>query len=108
MNDKANRRPLIDPLLLVLKSRRVIVALAALLTGLLIIQVPTLQPVQDEVLVLIITLALAVIGGFSVEDAALAAREDAPGITPDLDDLHDLLWDVVERILDALNDTEQR
>lgn len=83
MNDKTTRMPIVDPLLLVLKSRRVLIALAALLVGLLLLAVPTLEPVRGELLTLVITLALALIGGYSVEDAALAARQASPA--PDLD-----------------------
>ncbi len=75
MQNKQNRRPLIDPLVLVLKSRRVIVALAGMAVGLLLLALPDLKAVQHELLALVITLSLALIGGYSVEDAATAARQ---------------------------------
>ncbi len=78
MNDKHNRTPIITPLLLALKSRRVLVALAALVLGLLLAHFPALHSVQQELFVLLITLALAVIGGYSLEDAAYAARATPP------------------------------
>lgn len=94
---KALRSPIIDPILLALKSRRVIIALAALVVGLLTLAVPEVQPVRGEILTLVITLALAVIGGYSIEDAARAGRERA---TLPENDLRDLIKDVLTGIVD--------
>ena len=99
LTDKAARRPLIDPLLLILKSRRVLVALCVLVVGLLTLAVPDLRPVHTELMTLLITLALAVIGGYSLEDAARAGRETQSS-TPD--DLRDLIKEV---LLDVVNST---
>ena len=96
LTDKAARRPLIDPLLLLLKSRRVLVALSTLLIGLITLAIPDLRPVHTELLTLLITLALAVIGGYSLEDAARAGRETKTPAPTELRDLiKDLLLDVV-------------
>ena len=92
LTDKAARRPVIDPLLLILKSRRVLVALSALLVGLLTLALPDLRPIHTELLTLLITLALAVIGGYSLEDAARAGRETK---SPAPDELRDLIKDVL-------------
>jgi hypothetical protein len=97
--DKSLRRPLVDPVMLALKSRRVVVALSALIVGLLVIAVPELQPVRGELLTLVITLALAVIGGYTVEDAAKAGRDRAA--TPP-DDLRDLIKDLLDGMVDEL------
>jgi hypothetical protein len=83
IEDKTQRRPIIDPLLLALKSRRVIIALAALVVGALVTWIPALKSVQGELLALVITLALALIGGYSMEDAARAGREVKPVSTDD-------------------------
>src|SRR5690349_18941380 len=99
--DKSLRRPLIDPVILALKSRRVVVALSALIVGLLVIAVPELQPVRGELLTLVITLALAVIGGYTVEDAAKAGR-DRSAAQPD--DLRDLIKEVLDGMVDELAD----
>ena len=99
LTDKSARRPLIDPLLLVLKSRRVLVALCVLVVGLLTLAIPDLRTVHSELMTLLITLALAVIGGYSLEDAARAGRE-TQSHTPD--QLRDLIKDV---LLDVVNDT---
>jgi len=95
MNDKMTRVPILDPLLLVLKSRRVLIALAALLVGLLMLAVPELAPVRGELLTLVITLALALIGGYSVEDAATAARQ-----TPQTADIEAIVREVVNAVLE--------
>jgi hypothetical protein len=99
--NKSLRRPLIDPLLLALKSRRVIVALSALIVGLLTCAIPELHPLRGELLTLIITLALAVIGGYTVEDAVRAGRE---GSTTSSDDLRQLIKEVLDSMVDELTD----
>jgi hypothetical protein len=98
LTDKSARRPLIDPLLLALKSRRVLVALCVLIVGLLTLVIPDLKPIHNELLMLLITLALAIIGGYSLEDAARAGRE-SKNQTPD--DLRDLIKEV---LMDVVND----
>lgn len=98
---KAARCPLIDPLLLALKSRRVIVAVAALVVGALTLAVPELNAVRAELLTLVMTLALALIGGYSIEDAAEAARGRPAEI--DEADLRRLLRDLADGLLDELD-----
>jgi len=101
MPDKSQRRPVIDPLLLALKSRRVLVALITLLVGAVTLALPELSAVRDELLTLLITMALAVIGGYTVEDAAREAR----GRDSNLDDaeLKRIVREVFDGILDELN-----
>ena len=99
--DKSLRRPVVDPLLLTLKSRRVVVALSALIVGLLVLAVPELEPMRGELLTLVITLSLALIGGYTVEDAAKAGRDRAA--TPP-DDLRDLIKDLLDGMVDELAD----
>lgn len=106
MTHTAARRPIIDPLLLALKSRRVLVALCALIVGLLTLAVPDLQPVRGEILTLLITLALAVIGGYSIEDAARAGRDRATLPPADLRDLiKDTLTDLIDEAAKQQNPT---
>ncbi|MEO0564136.1 MAG: hypothetical protein AAF125_18670 [Chloroflexota bacterium] len=78
---KAARRPLIDPLLLALKSRRVLIALTALAVSLLVSALPALASVHTELLIVVTTLALALIGGYTAEDAARAARDSSTEAT---------------------------
>ena len=98
MTDKTKRTPIIDPLLLALKSRRVIIALVTVVIGALMLAVPGLAAVQSELLVLLLTVALAVIGGYSLEDAAIAARQ-TPVLT---DDLKQQLRDLIDAVLDEI------
>lgn len=72
--DKSLRRPLIDPLRLMLRSRRVLIAVATFIVALIITLIPDLASLRDELFTLITTLALALIGGYSLEDAASSAR----------------------------------
>ena len=64
-----------SPFLRVLRSRRVLVALAVLMVGLLTLLIPELQAVHDQLVVLIVTLALMLIGGVSIDEAARIAKE---------------------------------
>lgn len=102
--NKTERRPVIDPVLLALKSRRVIVALAALLVGLLTLAVSELETVRAELMTLLITLALAVIGGYTVEDAAHAARDRAS--TPP-QDVRETVKEVLDGLVDEIADPSQ-
>jgi hypothetical protein len=97
--EKLLRRPIIDPLILALKSRRVIVALSALLVGLLVLAVPELKALRGEILTLVITLALAVIGGYTVEEAARAGRERS---NLPQEELRELIKDVLGGVIDEL------
>jgi hypothetical protein len=97
---KSLRSPIIDPIVLALKSRRVIIALSALIVGLLALAIPEVQSVRSEILTLVITLALAVIGGYSIEDAARAGREHA---TLPENDLRELVKDVLTGLVDEVN-----
>ena len=72
--DKSLRRPLIDPLRLMLRSRRVLIAVATFIVALIITLIPDLASLRYELFTLITTLALALIGGYSLEDAASSAR----------------------------------
>ena len=103
--DKIKRRPIIDPLLLVLRSRRVLVAVVALLVGLLVSLVPQLEPAHTELLVLVMTLALTIIGGYSMEDAAAVSRQQKP---PAPDDLHGLVKGALVAIVEEAAERDRR
>ena len=100
MEPKANRRPLIDPVLLALKSRRVIIALVSLLMGLLMLAIPELSGLRAELLTMLITLALALIGGYTVEDAVGIARQR----DPQSEDLRELVKEVLNEFIDSLGE----
>ncbi len=97
--DKSTRTPILDPVLLALRSRRVIIALVGVAVALLVAYVPQLAGVQDALIVLVGTLALALIGGLSWEDAAHAGRQRAeqPIGQPE-EALRDLIRGVLEEI----------
>ncbi|MGJ3237383.1 MAG: hypothetical protein ACFE0Q_01630 [Anaerolineae bacterium] len=99
--DKQRRRALIDPLLLMLKSRRVLIALCALCLHILLMHVPQLALLHDELLVLISALAVTLIGGISLEDAVLASRQtlSEADLRARVEALIDALFD--ERLLDT-------
>jgi hypothetical protein len=105
MNRKDQRRPIIDPLLLALKSRRVMVALCTLVLAILISALPALAHVQSELLVLLVTLGLALIGGYSVEDAASAARTE-PTAMPPQPDITPLVKEALVALLDEMHRRE--
>lgn len=93
MTPKHARRIIIDPVLLILKSRRVIIALVSLAVSALIMSVPQLAPLHGELLFVLVSLALALIGGLSIEDAMTAAR-DVP--------LSDAMRDHIRQVINAL------
>src|SRR5690606_24240548 len=72
-----NAQPLITPLILLLKSRKVVVSLCALALTLLITIVPDRAPFRAELMTVVTGLALALIGGIAYEDAAKAGRDAA-------------------------------
>jgi len=99
MDNKDQRRVLIDPLLMILKSRRVLIALVSLIMGVVIMVVPQLAAFHSEILTLVLALALTLIGGLSIEDAAHAARQ-APTET----DIHQQVEAAMDAIIDAAFD----
>ena len=105
-DDKTKRTPVLGPLLLVLKSRRVIIALSALAVGLLLMAVPELEAVRAELLTLVIALALAVIGGYSVEDAAISARKTLRRGQPEPDADDERLREAVRQVLAERDDAQ--
>lgn len=101
--NKEDRTPILGPLLLALKSRRVLVGLCILIVGILMMLDPRFASIKDQLLVLLVTVALAVIGGYSVEDAAAAGRSAATDANydPAL-----MARQIVNDILDALLNTD--
>jgi len=92
---KQTRTPLIEPILLVMKSRRFIVAVTALIVSALIGVMPELESLRSELTMLIGALALALIGGYSLEDSAIALRENPP-----TDDPREQIHDVIDAVLE--------
>lgn len=84
--------------LALLTSRRFLVSVVSLIVGALVVYMPNLQHVQNELLTLITTLALALIGGYSVEDAVTASKGTPAS---DLKTMRELILEVVESLLEA-------
>ena len=95
--DSSRRIPVLDPILIALRSRRVIIAIVSIAVALLVAYAPQLAAVQDALIVLVGTLALALIGGLSWEDAARLSRDRAeqPIGTPDAA-LRDVILSVLQ------------
>lgn len=92
-------KPIWTPLVLLLKSRKVIVSLCALLMNLLVTALPALEPYRGELMTVITGLALALIGGIAYEDAARTAKEDAArSASTDKELLQALLGDLIDSI----------
>lgn len=100
------RRLVLNPLLRALKTRQVLIALSAVVVGLLVLALPELQAVRGELLTLVISLALALIGGYSLGDAARMARERNGSSTDDLRELvKQLLIELIEELGEEQSDT---
>jgi hypothetical protein len=86
-----------NPLLNLVRSRKVIIAVATLFISLAVMRLPELASIQEPLLQLIVTLALALIGGITIEDAAKHAKSVAAPETAKKD-----LEDVVRAIINEL------
>lgn len=93
-----------ESLLTILRSRRVLIAAMTLLVSFLLMVVPVLEPVRGELLVLVITLALALIGGYSVEEAARMAHGGAMEQSPE--SLRTVIREIIFELLEE-EDKEQ-
>lgn len=97
MENKQNRRVLIDPLLMILKSRRVLIAMTSLIVGLIVMAVPQLEALHNELLILVVSLSLSLIGGLSLEDAVIAAKQ-----APVKDEMRQLIDAATDAIIDEM------
>lgn len=105
--DKAARIPFVDPLLLILKSRRFMTASVGLLVYILIQLVPALAPIAPEIGTVAAALFALVVGGYSIEDALTAwGNVQANNLKQELPELFgDLARDAIgSAIQDAVNE----
>ena len=104
MINPINLQPILAPLVALLKSRKVIVSLCALILNFVVAAVPTLAPYRGELMTVITGLALGLIGGIVYEDAARAGRE-AGSLPPmsNADLIKLLLGDLIDSISTDLN-----
>ena len=85
-------------------SRRVITALAAVLVGVITLLVPQVQPIRDELLILIVTVSLALIGGFSLDEAARIGKERAG---QDEEQLRELIKELLTELFEEMMHEEK-
>lgn len=62
--------PILDPFLALLRSRAFILSIVTAIISAVIIAIPSLEPMRDELINVIVGLALALIGKMGLEDAA--------------------------------------
>ncbi|MBL8162623.1 MAG: hypothetical protein JNJ61_11605 [Anaerolineae bacterium] len=103
--EKRPQHSTIAPLSIALRSRRVVVALSALLVSMVMLAVPQLEPLHDEILLLVVTLMLALISGYTAEEAARVGSESAR-IPPE--EIRELLKDLLNGMVDDLADRHYR
>lgn len=92
-----NVTPIITPVLNLLRSRKVMVALIGLLVSVLVSTFPDLREIRSELFIAINTLALALIGGIAWEDAAKHSRVEIASIETEPDAA---LRELIEAIVD--------
>ena len=100
MKNKENRVPIIEPLLLLLKSRRVMLSVINLVIVGLIMWIPELETLQTELLTILTAVYLALVTGISWEDAAAAGRNQELS-----DNWQDEMTDVIRETILLLADT---
>ena len=93
---KSQRSPVTHRLLKALKSRQMIIAMSTLVVGLLVLAVPDLKPIREELLTLIVTLALAVIGSYAFQETSSSDRQ----LQMPPDELRELVEDVLSEMVD--------
>ena len=81
-------------------SRGTLVRIITLIVGAVTIAIPELSAVREELLTLLISMGLALIGGYTMEDAAREARTR----NPDLDDAE--LKRIVREVFDGLDELD--
>jgi len=96
-------KPIVTPILLLLKSRKFIVSLCALALNLLIAAIPDVAPLRGELMAAITGLALAVIGGIAYEDAAKAGRDASAAPTQtDAELIKALLGELIDSVSETV------
>jgi hypothetical protein len=100
MIDNINLQLILAPIVALLKSRKVIVSLCALILKFVVAAVPDLQPFRGELMTVITGLALGLIGGIAYEDAARAGRE--AGSLPPMSNA-DLIKLLFEDLIDSIS-----
>lgn len=90
--------PVIAPLIALLRSRKFLTLVSAIIVNVLVARVPELASVRDLLITGVILLALVLIGGISLEDAAKAGKDAA---TEPVEDLDSQVRELVKELLDT-------
>lgn len=101
----AKPTPIVSPIVALLKSRKTIVTIVALLINLLIAAVPDIAPLREELMTIVTGLALGLVGTIAWEDSARAARESVAEVIDVSDEelIKELLGDAVDTIFENAN-----
>ena len=70
--NKVNLTPILSPLLALLRSRKFVTAVTGVIVSTVIALVPQLQGAENELIMAVTAVVIAVIGGTAIEDAAKA------------------------------------
>lgn len=103
MTKKKSQRQVKNRLLKVLKSRQMVIAASTIVVALLILAIPELKAVREELLTLIITLALAAIGSYTVQDTTERERS----LTVPREELREMVEDVLSDMVDERIHSEE-
>jgi hypothetical protein len=101
---KSTRLKARHPVVRVLKSRQMIIALSTFGVGLLVLAIPDLKPIREELLTLIITLALAAIGSYTMQETASTERQDKL----QREEIRELVEDVLHDLAEEVNESKER
>lgn len=70
MENKDERMIIFDPLIALLKSKRFMTMIVTALVSIIVSLIPALDTARDSLLLVFVTLGGALVGGYSIEDAA--------------------------------------
>jgi hypothetical protein len=73
--ENKNMKPIIDPLLNLLRSRKFMVALMTLLVDVLVAYLPALEPIQNELLTVFTLVGSVLIAAIAYEDGQQAQNK---------------------------------
>jgi hypothetical protein len=73
--ENKNMKPIIDPLLTLLRSRKFMVALLTLVVDVLVAYLPSLEPVQNELMTVFTLLGSVLIAAIAYEDTQQAQNQ---------------------------------
>ena len=103
-HSKSSRQTVKERLVSVFLSRRVITALAAVLVGVITLLVPQVQAIRDELLIRIVPVSLALIGGSSLDEPPRIGKERAG---QDEEQLRELIKELLTELFEEMMHEEK-